>query len=292
MTLLTMNIVCTFDDNYLPHCATMLTTLRKANPDQWFHVSLIHSGNNLIEACKLYRYVASIIDRTSLIQFDTTIFDELPVFGHLSAAAYARLALPGILPAEFKRVLYLDPDIAVIGKLQQLYELDLKGHPLGAVPDYYEHQESHRLYLESNSGYFNSGVLLIDLPSWRQVNLLQAALMFISNHPERIAYADQDVLNHLFQGNWHRLDQRWNYQTMDSLDDHYHKPKNVNTINPSIVHFAGPAHSKPWHVNCVNPYSKVFREAKSLTPWAKAPLTGGPPSLAIKIKSRLKNVFA
>jgi lipopolysaccharide biosynthesis glycosyltransferase len=287
-----MNIVCTFDDNYLPHAATMLTTLRIANPSHWFHVSLIHSGSNLKDAAKLYLYVSSILDSVSLIQLDASMFDDLPLSGYLSAVAYARLVLASMLPAKFDRVLYLDPDIAVAGDLLQLYESDLRGNPLGAVPDYYELQESRRLCLDPDSGYFNSGVLLIDLPSWRQVDLLEDASVFMKNHPERIIYADQDVLNNRYHGNWLRLDKRWNYQTMDSLDDHFFDPKDSTQISPSIIHFVGPAHSKPWHVNCVNPYCRIFREAKNLTPWAKAPLTGGPPSLAIKIKSRFKQAFS
>jgi lipopolysaccharide biosynthesis glycosyltransferase len=166
------------------------------------------------------------------------------------------------------------------------------GHPLGAVPDYYEAQECRRLCLAPESGYFNSGVLLMDLESLRQVNLLENALIFMGSHPERLVYADQDVLNHQYQGNWLRLDQRWNYQTMSSLDDHFFRPDAVGKVKPSIIHFVGPAHSKPWHVNCVNPYGRVFRDAKGLTPWAKAPLTGGPPSLSIRIKSRIKQTIA
>lgn len=282
-----MNIVCAFDDNYLPHCAAMLTTLRTANPDHFFHVSLIHSGGNLSDASKLYQYTSSILDRVSLIQFDTKKFDKLPSPGYVTAATYVRLALPGILPAEFDRVLYLDPDIAVIGDLHQLYESDLKGHPLGAVSDYDGLQESSRLCLEPDSGYFNAGVLLIDLTSWRRIDILEDAYTFIRNYPDRIAQADQDVLNHQFQGNWLRLDQRWNYQSNFVFDEL--NSNGVAQVNPFIVHFTGERNYKPWHFKCVNPYCSIFREAKSLTPWAKIPLlTGRPPSLTIKIKSWLK----
>ncbi|WP_216910940.1 glycosyltransferase family 8 protein [Synechococcus sp. CCY 0621] len=287
-----MNIVCTFDDNYLPHVATMLTTLRTSNPHHRLDVSLIHLGRSLKDASMLYQYVASIIDRVSLIQLDGTVFRDLPLTGYLTAAAYARLALPDVLPAGLDRVLYLDPDIAVVGDLQPLYESDLKGYPLGAVPDYYEHQESRRLCLRPGSGYFNSGVLLVDLQAWRTLNLLEIASIFLRDHPERILYADQDVLNHQYQGNWLRIEPRWNYQTMSVLDDHYHHPELANPVKPSIVHFVGPAHSKPWHVNCVNPYCTIFRQARSSTPWAQAPLTGGPPSLSIRIKSRIKKSIA
>lgn len=284
-----MNIVCTFDDNYLPHCATMLTTLRNANPDHYFHVSLVNSGKNVGEACKLYTYLSSIMDIVSLIQFDDRIFSHLPLSGHFTAATYSRLALPSILPAEFTRVLYLDIDIAVIGDLEKLYETDMKGFPLAAAPNDDELQGSRRLYLEPSSGYFNSGVLLIDLPSLRQENLVEKASAFMQNYPERIAYADQDVLNHLYQASWLRLDQHWNYQTGSLLHDIY--SASPTQVKPSIVHFTGDRNFKPWHYKCVNPYSKIFQEAKSLTPWAKAPLTGVPPSLGFKIKSRLKKVL-
>jgi lipopolysaccharide biosynthesis glycosyltransferase len=287
-----MNIVCTFDDNYLPHVATMLTTLRRANPDHWFHVSLIHLGRSLVDAAKLYQYVSTVLDRVSLIQLDEAVFRGLPLSGYLTTAAYARLALPGLLPFEFDRVLYLDPDIAVAGDLQKLYESDLKGYPLGAVPGYSELKDCRRLCLRPGSGYFNSGVLLIDLKAWRQLNLIEIASNLMKNHPERIIYADQDVLNHQYQGNWLRLDQRWNYQTMSCLDDLDRHHDDARKVQPSIIHFVGPAHSKPWHVNCVNPYCSIFRNAKSSTPWAKAPLTGGPPSLTIKIKSRIKQAIS
>ena len=44
-------------------------------------------------------------------------------------------------------------------------------------------------------GYFNAGVLLVNLRYWRENNLSESFFEIINKYPERLRYHDQDVLN-------------------------------------------------------------------------------------------------
>jgi len=92
-------------------------------------------------------------------------------------------------------VLYLDCDLVVSGDLEGLWQTDLQGSYLAAVPEPYL-VTSHWGFGPEDT-YFNSGVLLIDVARWREENLLPALLQFAEAHSSDFDCHDQDVLNHV-----------------------------------------------------------------------------------------------
>ena len=52
---------------------------------------------------------------------------------HISLDAYSRYFIPKYISEE--RCLYLDADLLVLKNLEDIFEIDMKGHPIAAVMD-------------------------------------------------------------------------------------------------------------------------------------------------------------
>ncbi|GAA2703985.1 glycosyltransferase family 8 protein [Micromonospora olivasterospora] len=139
--------------------------------------------------------------------------------GYLSPAMYLRLLVPGALPAEVERVLYLDCDTLCTNSLTPLFELDMGGAPLGAVRDPFNRRlldmggipglaQYHDL--DPYALYYNSGVLLIDVARWKECEVTGKSLAYLARHAHESRYPDQDALNYATYGTWLRLPHRWN----------------------------------------------------------------------------------
>ena len=194
----------------------------------------------------------------------------------LSAAAYYRCFLADLLPEELERVLYLDGDVIVRRALDAFYDRALDDGYVAAVKDYghITAKDYERLELPESQGYFNSGVLLLNLPLWRKHEVLAQCTAYFASHPERIVYDDQDLLNVVLNGKVDFVDPTWNAQ-----DFFYRKrfvrdetlPESTYTAllnDPAVVHFTRVP--KPWHWKCTHPYRKEYLRYLKVTPWKKA----------------------
>lgn len=185
-----------------------------------------------------------------------------PVDGWVSSAVYTRLSIPDVVGDE-ARVLYLDADTLVVGDLRPLLELPLSGHCLGAVLDPQNPLTGHgiampgwkQLGLPYGREYFNSGVMLIDLPAAKHRGLFATARGFLAQHPEKVKFWDQDALNYAADGDWLRLESRWNTFALSPLAARPGFIHHAEATTPlaglladeqsaAILHYAGP--DKPW----------------------------------------------
>lgn len=177
-----------------------------------------------------------------------------------SPASYLPLLIPGLIK-ENRAVMYLDSDLLVTGNLDDLWSLRHRAEsPVHAVLDYGFHKvgqalkgdAAERLGIDGDAPYFNSGVLLIDLPIWRRDRIAEDALDFAREHPEVMRFTDQDALNAVIQGNWTQLDPRWNVLVgsidlmAETVDDDAERQrfKELLANAPHIMHFSG--QQKPW----------------------------------------------
>lgn len=138
------------------------------------------------------------------------------------------------------RVLYLDSDMIVHSKLDDLFTLDLQGYAIAAVQDF-----DHDGWLTT----FNAGMLLIDAKKWREKNSTQSLLELTAQHHEHV-YGDQGILNMYFGDQWLHLDKEYNF--MVGLDQFLHLSGNrewyqsdyYGDYEPKIIHYT--TEYKPW----------------------------------------------
>jgi len=194
---------------------------------------------------------------------------------YLTRAAYYRCFLSEILPTTIEKVLYLDGDIIVRHSLLPLWNTDLTDYAIGAVMDAWDGDIKiyNRLRYQYQKGYFNSGVLLINLKYWRDYNILNEFVEYLNNFLERIICEDQDVMNVVLQDKKLTLPVKYNLQTAFlrkvPFFDYWKYEKEIKEAigDPTIVHFAEKA--KPWIVTTHNlhPFRSTFYKYQNQTKW-------------------------
>jgi lipopolysaccharide biosynthesis glycosyltransferase len=278
-----MNVVCATDGNYLRHCVIMLQTLldTAAHPETVrIYLIIDNVSQEQFNTCIPFLYTKT--EHLSILRADPSQVEAFPVNGHATVATYFRLLLPGLLPEQCRRAIFIDSDAVVCSNLEPLWQMPLEGKALAAVP---EHWPSCRDHGYHHGHYFNAGVMLLDLERWRQSDVLGRGAAFARANPHRLRHWDQDVLNHVFEDDWLTIGERWNacphlFGLMPeySLADEDLTASEKEAINdPAIVHFSGPGPVKPWNARCRHPLRHHYLQARSQMPWADQPLDDAPP---------------
>jgi lipopolysaccharide biosynthesis glycosyltransferase len=256
-----IHVVLGFDQNYwAPAYATMrsvcLHTRRRA--DLVFH--LLERGVTAEQKAFLERIPAEFGATLRWYDLDDTpVFTEqlphLPTNRRLSKVVFARLMIDRLLDPSIARVLYLDSDTMMRAPVETLYDIDLEGHPIAAVRDPYGEMivawrdlKANRDLFDIADGYFNSGVMLIDMAGWRESGVLDRLVAAAADGTLAKLYFDQDILNLVFKRRWLQLPATWNM-----VD-----PRRIHaTLNPAIVHYTG--RDRPWHMFGHPVFARIYR---------------------------------
>ncbi len=262
-TLLCTNVL------FQQHAAVCLTSLLANNPELFFDIVIVAQPTETLDEEKLSRSLMQFANQTlRFIKFSIPSNLSLPLIAHYTIDTYTRLWVNEFFPNNVGRVLYLDADIVVVGSIAPLWFADLGGALLGAVNIPGSDQGVRLLGLRQEDGYFNAGVLLIDLERWRATRAEEVVLNYIRNNPERIMY-DQDALNACFYACTKRLDYKWNV-----IRPFYWEPivlplerREIEAIrrDARIIHFNGG--SKPWSYFCDHPRRGEYNRYLLMTDW-------------------------
>lgn len=266
-----IHVAACCDDNYVPYAAVMMLSALRATPDTEIHFHLIDSGIEPSNLDLLRSVVQTEGGALSVYRPDDSLYDGLPTHRY-GPAVYQRINLPDYLPESVSRVLYIDSDTLVMENLNALWQSDLKGNPVAAVENY-----SPKACKDINIGreeYFNSGVLLIALDTWREESLHRQVNTYARDHAAGLQFVDQCSLNAVLRGRWTRLPAKWNqqsdlYKVMTKYLDgcsYSREELAVAFSAPGIVHFTGK--KKPWKIYCFHPFKAVYRGILAQTPWS------------------------
>lgn len=211
---------------------------------------------------------------------------------YITVATYYRLFLQDILSESIDKVLYLDGDIVCRSSLLPLWNTDIECKPVAAVYEIENNDHRYeRLCYDEKDGYFNAGVLLINMKYWREHDVQKTFIEFLNNHSDRIVYHDQDVLNSVFHNNKVVLDVKFNvlnsYFVRDDIRYLYSKEE-IEAVRkePVLVHFS--SHLKPWFKGCSHPFTNEFLYYKGLSPWKRTKLHVFP---SHTLRGKISNIF-
>jgi lipopolysaccharide biosynthesis glycosyltransferase len=172
-------------------------------------------------------------------------------------------------PADVDRVLYLDADIVVVGSITPLWRTDLGGALLGAVDIPGAERVMTVPGVRPEDGYFNAGVLLIDLKQWRDTRALDTVLDYVRAYPDHLPSVDQDALNGCFSRRRKRLEYKWN-----AIRPFFREPSGLpltrdelDTVRREvrIIHFNGGL--KPWSYFSDHPRRGEYEKYLRMTEW-------------------------
>lgn len=237
-----------FDQNYLAPFYALITSIFENNQQRQIVIHAIITGVSEEEKLKITNYAANHNCKVIFYTIDEALTSRFVLTGKWTAAVYYRLFFPLLVSADVERLLYLDTDTLVINDLGELFNSDLGDYPVGAVYDNWV-KTSPQLEIFVEGDYFNSGVLLIDVPKWNLQRISEKTIEFLNNFPEKIKFVDQDALNGILKDNWKKLDIRFNF--MYSLIPEGISKKELDRLikDKVVIHFTL---QRPWFLLCKN----------------------------------------
>lgn len=271
-----MNIVCATDDNFVQHCCIMLVSLLINNKDVSIYV--LTEGLKPENIKKIEEEVSAKQGRLKFCKVDPTIVEKFPMpkgsnLAHISRATYYRLLIPELLPSDVEKVIYLDCDMIVSCSIQKLWETDMTGYALAAVPQIGYGYEALRLGYPIEYGYFNAGMNVINMNYFREHHIVEGLIDYIEHNTSRIIYHDQDTLNAVLYDKTKHLLPMWNMTSLiytPGLDgrgdkqngiiinDYHLEKENAKQYKkcPPILHYV--SKPKPWNKDCVHPLYHLY----------------------------------
>ena len=250
-----------------------LTSLLANNPHLFFDVVIVRRATERLEEQRLRQSIAQFPNHSLLFRVFTTPPDQvLPLNpgAHYTIDTWTRLWVAEFFPAEVDRVLYLDGDTVVLGDISSLWNVDLCGALLGTVDIPGSQRGVAHLELRAEDGYFNAGVLLIDLKQWRETRAVDTVLDYVNTYPERMTRdVDQEVLNACFHARRKRLNYEWNvvwtfFQEQSPLPLAREEIEAIRRA-ARIIHFN--SHPKPWSYLCHHPRRTEYEKYLRMTEW-------------------------
>ena len=249
-----MNLLFSIDDRFWRQMLTVLNSIRLNSQSCQIDVYVIQSQKlahtkEIKQICELWgmHYHPIVIKDEE--------FDQAPVTDRYPKTIYYRLLAHQYLPKQLHRILYLDADVLCINDVGSLYDTDLDGYLYASaihtgLTGTTEVINKIRLQNFDADGYYNSGVLLMNLDLIRQRVHAEDIYEYIREHV--LLLPDQDVLNALYGKDIKTVpDQLYNFDA--------HKGQTYETISfgewtldwvikhTVILHYCG--RHKPWLVD-------------------------------------------
>lgn len=252
MTQHTLEIVVTCDEGYLGPLRTMLLSLRANNRAGSIRVWLLHRGIPQAELESLAVFCGRIEIELAPRMMDQALFAHARSSERYPQEMYYRMLAPHVIDADIDRALYLDPDILIINPLTPLFDIELGDCVFAAA----SHTDAihpatalNNVRLNTSELYFNTGVILMDMPRAKALIDPDEIFAFAMEHERKLLFPDQDIFNALYGE--HTLpvpDQVWNYDAR-KYPDNIIRTGGEATLdwvmnNTAILHFCG--RDKPW----------------------------------------------
>lgn len=279
-----MHIVYSSDNNYTQHLGASIYSLLSHNADEKIIIHVIDNGISSDSKEKIWeivrRFPNSEVQWIDFSQWGKklTLNMEWPI----SLSSYGRLFIGSMLPADVSRCLYLDCDMIICGRIDELWNCDMGGYTVSAVQDTVNRETKESVGLLASEKYFNAGLLLIDLEKWRNIGAEQACLGFIAQRDGSVTHHDQGVLNGIFHQDILFLPLKYNVMTIhyimsrDRIMDYFREESQFYSESeikgakehPVILHYTPSFTSRPWIKTCRHPLKKLYWDALEKTPWA------------------------
>lgn len=262
-----LHVACGARRDYAPHSGAMLHSVLESSPELDVTVHYLHGPDLGARAReRLRRTVEEAGGALDAHEVAPERISGLRGAEHIAATAWYRLLLPELLPG-VGRILYLDVDTIAVRSLRPLAELELGGAYVAAVENVWAPWMTHfpaKLGLPPGQGYFNSGVIVMDLDRIRADGRDVEMLDLARAGDERVTWLDQDVLNAVLGHARLTLPPRFN--AMNSLtffgeeaDAAYGADAaRAARAEPVVRHFEGPGANKPWHRRCPYPDRALY----------------------------------
>ncbi len=320
---LSIAVAFTINDAYVkPLLVALVSLFENAHADTVYDVYVVnyklHSDNRQrIEQLVKYQHPqGSII----FVDLSDNQFNQIPAAGgNYNKEVNYRLLLPELLP-NIDKILYMDVDILILSDLSDLFNFDMSRqavlftrcmhelnyvmHCVAEIAKIFDHP----LIRKYNMWGGNSGVLLMNLVLWRQLNWVEDSIKILNEAPSEVLFfPDQAVINYLMmRDDQYRFSLPWIFNADPTacvtgeagevlLDDSSYKFFMMNEfVNKEwkeaqkvcILHFYG---RSPWQVhNGRVPFRDLYQKYAEKIGW-KLPSPSSPWVKLAVVKRNIKN---
>lgn len=262
-----MDILVTFDENYIPPFKTMLKSLMINNPEQNTTFWLIHDGieekqlRDLIHFCLVYGA------KFEHICISKKYFKDAKITKRYPRSMYYRLMAPLVLPETLEKILYLDPDTLVINKLDSLWETEF---PEGKFYAAASHaivgnltDNINKIRLDTDHSYFNTGVILMNLAKARKIVDADEIIKTVNESRDiELILPDQDLFNAMYGKYTLEIpEELYNYDARLYLAYLLNSANKYDLdwvlSNTCILHFCGK--KKPWLSQGFDVFTSLYK---------------------------------
>ncbi len=270
-----IDVLYQFNEKYAPYAGTSITSLFENNRHfQTIRIFILgedlsqESVERLQAAGRQYDREIVFVDTTALIERMQAL--HMPTYRG-SYAANIRLFLPELLDDSVNRLLYLDSDTIVDGRLDELTEIPMGDYPAAMVLDSLVRLHKLRLGFSKEEPYFNSGVILFQMDRWRQEKCSEKILQHVKTVRAHYPSPDQDLLNVVCRGRIMTLPPKYNFQPIHlafSAGSYfrcfgkkgYYSPEEIARAKetPIVYHFFRFVGEFPWHKDNLHPDNDIF----------------------------------
>ncbi|MEX2805644.1 glycosyltransferase family 8 protein [Streptococcus sp. H31] len=267
-----LNLLYSIDDSYVDQFkVTLFSVWQNATVKNMavyvLQKKLLHRNNEITDFCR----------QLGLAYFPVVIgeeaFEDAPTTNRYPETIYYRLLAHEYLPEHLDRILYMDADILCLNDIIPLYRLDLSDKLFAAAShtsdtNIPELVNKLRLRNFESEGYFNSGVLLMNLELGRQEVRRQDILSYIEKNSLLLFLPDQDILNALYGHKTLLIpDQIYNYDARYNIL-YFTRSSGKWDLDWVIehtvfLHFCG--RDKPWKKDYRGRYSALYKHYQHLT---------------------------
>lgn len=211
---------------------------------------------------------------------------NLKSLGH----TYARMILGDIIPTEVERIISLDSDTMVLGKIDELWNTEMGDHPIAGVDDCMGKVALVKTqHLPANCAHCNAGMFLIDLSIWRKENWTNKFFLYMKGLFDKgiaLGGYEEEVMNKLLHKRMLVLPPKFNLMTLEQVLSykeiwkfrqpvHYYTEKEIQEAknHPVITHTTNFFYIRKriFEEGSDHPQRKNYVKYRKLTPWATEP---------------------
>ncbi len=250
-----INTVYITDDKYALITAVSIMSLKKhKNCDYIYNVYVLASSLS-VQSTKKLNLMSEQGFAIKIIEVKPDINEADYVIKTISATPTSmfKFKIPNLLPG-IPKVIYLDSDMIVQTDLAELWSTNLEDYYAAAVPENTDENipfSCKRLNL-TNTTYFNSGLLFLNLEKMREENITEKLIDYRKNGINFLM--DQDAINAVMGKNIKPLSVKYNVLSYEMNEKTYRHRYNIENKkiftkgmfcrSAKVLHLA--AKDKPW----------------------------------------------
>ena len=298
-----LNIAYACNDGYIMQTGISLISLLENNRQYdeiyLYMISCGISKNNIL----LMESICNSYKRTMItVDFDDIAHDlNISAIGRHIKTIYAKIFFERIEGVD--KMLYIDSDTIVAGKLDDMWNANLDGCYMGMVQTTTGADAKVKLDIPVEEPFFNDGMAMVNIKYCRENNLIHKCLNLIEQFDGNPPVLSEGCLNKVCQGHILKLSPRFNmmsgiYELLkydvnyaSTLLD-YDKEDLIESFeHPVIIHYLAGFYNRPWSKYCTHPLRSVFYKYKAMSPWSNLPLTDTKLPFRLRIIGKINNIF-